>query len=101
MPRRVRVFPQVALALTVTVGFAVVTSASGPPQFITFPILTHVAEAGLDHGHFVFGGEAAVPTPWREISARRRTTRRRVSKANAHGLWSGDGGSCARRLTAA
>jgi hypothetical protein len=63
MPRRVRVFPQVALALTVTVGFAVVTSASGPPQFITFPILTHVAEAGLDHGHFVFGGEAAVPTP--------------------------------------
>ncbi len=36
----------------------------GPPAFLTFPILTHVAEAGLDHGHFVFGpGETAVPAP--------------------------------------
>jgi hypothetical protein len=36
---------------------------AGPPPFVTFPILTHVAEPGLDHGHFVFGGEAAVPAP--------------------------------------
>ena len=36
---------------------------NGPPQFLTRPILVHVSEAGLDHGHFVFGGEAAIPTP--------------------------------------
>lgn len=36
----------------------------GPPAFITFPILTHVAEQALDHGHFVEGpGESAVPAP--------------------------------------
>jgi hypothetical protein len=39
------------------------SAPNGPPQFLTLPILTHVAEAGLDHGHFVFGGEAAIPTP--------------------------------------
>ena len=37
--------------------------AQGPPQFLTRPILLHVGEVGLDHGHFVFAGEAAVPTP--------------------------------------
>lgn len=36
---------------------------TGPPQFITFPILTHVAPAGLNHGHFVFTEGAAFPTP--------------------------------------
>jgi hypothetical protein len=36
---------------------------SGPPQYLTLPILTHVAQPGLDHGHFVFGGDSAVPTP--------------------------------------
>src|SRR3982750_1983664 len=36
---------------------------AGPPQYLTLPILLHVAEPGLDHGPFVFGGEAAVPTP--------------------------------------
>jgi hypothetical protein len=37
---------------------------SGPPAFVTFPILTHVAENGLDHGHFVEGpGESAIPAP--------------------------------------
>lgn len=36
---------------------------NGPPPFLTFPILTHVAEAGLQHGHFVFGGDAAIPAP--------------------------------------
>jgi hypothetical protein len=36
---------------------------NGPPQFLTLPILTHVAQPGLDHGHFVFGGEAAIPAP--------------------------------------
>lgn len=36
----------------------------GPPAFVSFPILTHVAEAGLDHGHFVEGpGESAIPAP--------------------------------------
>src|ERR1041384_7538296 len=38
--------------------------AQGPPQFLTRPILLHVGEDGLDHGHFVFAGEdAAVPAP--------------------------------------
>jgi hypothetical protein len=36
---------------------------TGPPQFITFPILTHVSPAGLDHGHFVFTEGAAFPSP--------------------------------------
>src|SRR5439155_18252126 len=40
-----------------------VGAAGGPPQFLTFPILLHVADAALDHGHFVFGGEAAMPAP--------------------------------------
>src|SRR5215216_3663425 len=40
------------------------TAAGGPPNFISFPILTHVAEDGLDHGHFVEGpGESSVPGP--------------------------------------
>jgi len=40
------------------------TAAGGPPNFVSFPILTHVAEEGLDHGHFVGGpGEASVPAP--------------------------------------
>jgi hypothetical protein len=34
-----------------------------PPQFLHLPILLKVGEAGLDRGHFVFGGEAAVPAP--------------------------------------
>jgi hypothetical protein len=39
-------------------------AAGGPPNFISFPILTHVAEDGLDHGHFVEGpGESSVPGP--------------------------------------
>jgi len=37
--------------------------AQGPPQFLTFPILTRVAPPGLDHGHFVFVGDEAVPAP--------------------------------------
>lgn len=37
--------------------------SGGPPAFVTFPILTHVGEPGLDHGHFVFGDEAAIPAP--------------------------------------
>ena len=36
--------------------------SNGPPQFLTLPILTRVAPAGLDHGHFVFGNDAAIPS---------------------------------------
>jgi hypothetical protein len=39
---------------------------NGPPQFLTRPILLHVAEPGLEHGHFVFGGDAATPAPLAE-----------------------------------
>lgn len=36
----------------------------GPPPFVTYPILTHIPEQGLDHGHFIGGpGESAVPGP--------------------------------------
>lgn len=35
----------------------------GPPQFVTFPILTHVAPAGMQHGHFVFTEGGLVPAP--------------------------------------
>lgn len=56
-----------AILLLVLLVAAIPASAGpeekGPPPFITFPILTHVAEPGLDHGHFVFGGDAAIPAP--------------------------------------
>src|SRR5437899_4551279 len=42
---------------------AQVPEFAGPPQFLTFPILLHVSDSALDHGHFVFGGEAALPAP--------------------------------------
>lgn len=43
---------------------ALAQQPGGPPAFVSFPILTHVAENGLDHGHFVEGpGESAVPAP--------------------------------------
>src|SRR6266851_3704531 len=42
---------------------AQVPEFAGPPQFLTFPILVHLNDSALDHGHFVFGGEAAVPAP--------------------------------------
>ena len=59
-------------ACSIALGFVALTSGTtaqaeskpgGPPQFVTFPILLHVGEAGLDHGHFVFGGEAGIPAP--------------------------------------
>lgn len=49
------------LLLPVAMGLA--ADGNGPPQFVTVPILTHVAEPGLEHGHFVFGAEAAIPAP--------------------------------------
>ena len=52
-----------ACALALACSFTLTAQQpAGPPAFVTFPILTHVAEAGLDHGHFVAGpGESAVP----------------------------------------
>jgi len=50
----------VAVAVAAIVG---TVGAAGPPPFLTFPILLHVGEDGLDHGHFVFSEEAAIPTP--------------------------------------
>ena len=51
-----------ALALIVAARLSL-GAAGGPPQFLTFPILLHLAENALDHGHFVFGGDAAIPAP--------------------------------------
>jgi len=54
-----------AAALATACSFTLIAQEPpGPPAFVTFPILTHVAENGLDHGHFVEGpGESAVPAP--------------------------------------
>jgi hypothetical protein len=59
------------LFLSIAFGFCAVglfllgahgqSGSNGPPQFLTRPILVHVAEAGLDHGHFVFGNDAGTP----------------------------------------
>jgi len=51
------------VSLTLLTGAQVQTPDPGPPQFLTRPILLHVGEAGLEHGHFVFGNEAAIPAP--------------------------------------
>lgn len=40
-----------------------VWAAGGPPPFLTIPILMHVSDQALVNGHFVFGGEAALPAP--------------------------------------
>ncbi len=55
--------------LLLLVGIGVVGAQNGqqpdpgPPQFVTFPILLHVGDPGLDHGHFVFGEDVAYPRP--------------------------------------
>lgn len=50
-------------AIAASGAFATLIAAGGPPAFLTSPILVHVAEAGLDHGHFVFAEEAGTPAP--------------------------------------
>lgn len=44
-------------------AFAQESHPSGPPQFVSVPILMRVGEAALDHGHFVFSEGAAIPSP--------------------------------------
>src|SRR5438105_8901342 len=57
-------FAAIVLSLTVAGAFAYhVIAAGGPPPFLTTPILMHVAESALDHGHFVFAEGAALPAP--------------------------------------
>jgi hypothetical protein len=51
------------LSSATNVGAQGASGSQGPPQFVTLPILLHVADPGLDHGHFVFGGEAGMPAP--------------------------------------
>jgi hypothetical protein len=51
------------LALALCAGLVHLKAAGGPPPFLTTPILMHVADTALDHGHFVFGDEAALPAP--------------------------------------
>jgi hypothetical protein len=70
MHKRLVVLVALVLVSTIPVGVwgqtapvDVTASPSGPPPFVTFPILTRVGEPGLEHGHFVFGGEAAIPAP--------------------------------------
>ena len=49
---------------------AQVPEFAGPPAFLTFPILLHVNDRALDHGHFVFGGKRPFPPRWRRTAAR-------------------------------
>jgi hypothetical protein len=61
--------PRIAISMLVIMVLAVAPlsagAAGGPPAFISYPILTHVAEQGLDHGHFVEGpGESGLPSPF-------------------------------------
>ena len=59
-----RITASVAVAAILLLSPLSAIAAGGPPNFISFPILTHVAEDGLDHGHFVEGpGESSVPGP--------------------------------------
>jgi len=51
------------LPMVTRVGAQGQSASNGPPQYLTLPILVHVAPSGLDHGHFVFGGEAGIPAP--------------------------------------
>lgn len=58
-----RLFCASAIAITGSM-MLLAQEPAGPPAFVTFPILTHVTDNGLDHGHFVEGpGESAVPAP--------------------------------------
>jgi len=53
----------IALAFVLAVPLLAQNAPSGPPQFVSTPILVRVSEQALDHGHFVFGGDAGVPSP--------------------------------------
>ncbi len=49
------------LSAVTRVGAQGPSGSNGPPQFLTLPILLHVAQPGLDHGHFIFADNAATP----------------------------------------
>ncbi len=51
-----------AIGLGGITGSAAATDP-GPPQFVTLPILTRIAEPGLVNGHFVFAEGGALPAP--------------------------------------
>ncbi len=51
------------VALLAVLSLPATAAETGPPQFVTLPILMHLSETALEHGHFVFGGEAALPAP--------------------------------------
>lgn len=61
MRKRLLLWTMILLPAAIPLGAG--AQGNGPPPFITIPILTHVAEPGLIHGHFVFGADAALPTP--------------------------------------
>jgi hypothetical protein len=42
---------------------SVAATDPGPPQFVTLPTLTRIAEPGLVNGHFVFAEGGALPAP--------------------------------------
>lgn len=56
--------PLVAFGAGLAAAVVVVSAQGGPPPFVSFPILMHVAENGLDHGHFVAGEDVGMPAPF-------------------------------------
>ena len=62
MHRRVkRPLLQAELFVGLAISARADAGGNGPPGFFTFPILTHVAQRGLVHNHFVVGGDATIP----------------------------------------
>jgi hypothetical protein len=60
-----KIFHSIVIAALLLLPNAGIVRAQtqGPPQFVTFPILVHVSEDGLNHGHFVFGEDVGIPSP--------------------------------------
>src|SRR6266567_4683350 len=64
MRRRIVLSLVVLLLLLFSSSVAALGIVPGPAaQLITFPILTHVAPAGLEGGHFIYSDGSAVPVP--------------------------------------
>src|SRR6266536_2624087 len=50
-------------AMSLPLAAQQVPEFAGPPAFLSFPILLHVNDQGLEKGHLVSGGDAAIPAP--------------------------------------
>lgn len=51
------------VGIVIGLAYSAAMAAGGPPPFLTAPILMRVSQTALDHGHFVFGEDGALPSP--------------------------------------